>query len=333
MGGGVRWRLPSLAMRTLLRAACRIPPSPGGSGNGLGSRGSDRCRARLQAIPAAFVAGYRCAVSMPGFRSLEAELGSFEVSLRGFAYEGAAMGLTLLDVLTPWTASRLERFCGSIASPHIYVSHVGAGWVLARVPLNVTRFLRRFDPVLRWLVIDGYGFHEGFFHAARFLRHLAPPSRVGGYGQRAFDQGFGRSLWFLEQGAVVGIADRIASFPTERRGDLWSGVGLAAVYAGEVEDAALRDLYRIAAGWGDHLSQGAAFGAKARERGGALTEYTDQACDILCGLRAAEAAALSDAMLDNLPQDGVEPAYEVWRGRVRHHFRRRRLCEAHCNRL
>jgi hypothetical protein len=36
----------------------------------------------------------------------------------------------------------------------------------------------------------------------------------------------------------------------------------------------------------------------------------------LCGVSAHAAAAVTDDALRDLPRDGVEPAYEIWRRRI-----------------
>jgi len=46
--------------------------------------------------------------------------------------------------------------------------------------------------------MDGFGFHEGYFQWSRSVRKKALPKGVNGYALRAFDQGLGRSLWFVE---------------------------------------------------------------------------------------------------------------------------------------
>jgi hypothetical protein len=198
--------------------------------------------------------------------------------------------------------------------------HVGAGWALARVPARVEKFLGRFDPLLRWLIVDGYGFHEAFFHWPRYLAGQPRPSRLQGYARRVFDQGFGRCLWFVEGAEVARIARSIGDFPETRQGDLWSGVGLASVYAGEVSETDLQSLREAAGPFAPQLAQGAAFAAKARQRAGNLRPYQDIACGILCGMKAADAAGVSDEALENLPSDGAEPAYEIWRRRIQQRF-------------
>lgn len=177
-----------------------------------------------------------------------------------------------------------------------------------------------FDPLLGWLAVDGYGFHEGFFHWPRAVVLQEVPDRISGYARRAFDQGLGRSLWFVNGAEPARLAATIAGFPSPRAGDLWSGVGLAAAYAGGVDREVLEALAVLAGRKRPQLAQGAAFAAQARERAGNPTEATEMACEVLCGLRANEAARLTVEALVDLPLDGEEPGFEVWRGRIRERF-------------
>jgi hypothetical protein len=189
------------------------------------------------------------------------------------------------------------------------------GWAWARLPVNIERGRGRLDPLLGWLAVDGYGFHEGFFHFRRYFDGSRTP-RLTGYAARAFDFGFGRCLWFIEGGDVERVAASVGRFPESRRGDLWSGVGLAATYAGAVEAAALNALAVSAGQYQPQLAQGAAFAAKARLHAGNPTEYTGRATGVLCGCGAADAAQWTDDALVGLEAGGVEPAFEVWRRRV-----------------
>src|SRR5687767_6993262 len=73
-----------------------------------GFRGSgEPAQARLESIGTAFLQGYHAALDDAEPRALRAALAQVELDLRGFAHEGAAMALTLLDLLTPWNRSRL----------------------------------------------------------------------------------------------------------------------------------------------------------------------------------------------------------------------------------
>src|SRR5437867_3305763 len=86
--------------------------------------GSPAVRARLEQVGAAFALGYRAALedsrSAPMVSKLEAAAPEF----RGFAFEGAAMGLALRDWLTPWNRNRVARFLSGAGEAHVYMVHV-----------------------------------------------------------------------------------------------------------------------------------------------------------------------------------------------------------------
>jgi hypothetical protein len=69
----------------------------------------------------------------------ERRLNHTPLSFRGLAYEGAAMGLMLAYVLTPWSASRLQTFLLAPGTHHSYMIHVGVGWAMARVPWGLRK--------------------------------------------------------------------------------------------------------------------------------------------------------------------------------------------------
>ena len=277
-------------------------------------------RSKLKIFLGSSAGGYRAGLQAERPDTIAPRLDTAALEFRGFAYEGAAMALALRDWLTPWRRERFHQFLRGPGDPHAYMAYVGAGWVLARVPGRVEKFMARFDPLLRWLLIDGYGFHEAFFHWPRYLAGEPAPRRLQGYARRVFDQGFGRCLWFVEGAEVGRIAPTIAGFSEERQGDLWSGIGLASVYAGQVSEAGLQSLREAAGSCLPQLAQGAAFAAKARLRAGNLELYQDAACAILCRMSAHEAARVTDDALENLPFNGAEPAYEIWRRRIQERF-------------
>jgi hypothetical protein len=285
--------------------------------------GEPGARVRLEQIGYTFLTGYHVALGEDDPRALGVRLDAIESDLRGFGFEGAAMALALLDTLTPWNSSRWHRFVSGPAAPHVYMAHVGFGWALARLHRlhpTIERPLARLDPLLRWLALDGYGFHEGYFYWRRYVHGLEVPRGLSGYALNAFDQGLGRSLWFVEGAGVTQIPATIATFPSSRHADLWSGVGLACAYAGGVDSASIHALGAAARPYESHLAQGVAFAAKARLRAGNPVAHTELACRVLCGLSAEEAAGVTDAALEQLPPDGEVPAYEVWRRRIRAEF-------------
>jgi hypothetical protein len=283
------------------------------------ARGSELTVAHLEHIGESFLFGYNAALATGTAKDLSLRIRSVPASHHGFAIEGAAMALAILDRVAPWRRDRFARLLHSFPR-HSYMIHIGAGLALAR--LNLAQFaparrrlLRRLDPLLGWLALDGWGFHEGYFHPRRILQRRRLPGATS-YDARAFAQGLGRSLWFSQCADPARISATISRFPEVNRGDLWSGVGLACTYAGGATDAAiiaLRDL-----GWPHRaeLAQGAAFATKARLRAMILTEHTTRACRILCGREVHEAAAITDECARDLPANAATPAFEWWRARI-----------------
>lgn len=293
-------------------------------------------RRHLESVARTFVEGYGAALEEDRPEFLAARLDASPAALRGFAYEGAAMALALADLLLPWRRRVAELLEGAGAA-HTYLVHVGVGWALARVPLPGRRLLDQLDPVQKWLAMDGWGFHQGFFHPQRAVRQGRVPKRLmrspfgapgsapDPYAHRAFDQGLGRSLWFVEGGRVEEIAATVGSFPRQRRSDLWSGVGLAATYAGGIGRGGLMRLRDLAEGYRPALAQGAIFAAEARHRAQNLLPATEMACELLFGGGIREAVAWSAAAGEDLPPDRPgRPAFEAWRQRLQDRWREER---------
>ncbi|HEX6700821.1 MAG TPA: DUF1702 family protein [Gaiellaceae bacterium] len=293
---------------------------------GFAVRGFAQCppwvRRELERHGASFVDGFNAGIATAGRDGLVARLEEVEQAERGFAYEGAAMALALLDLTLPGRPRRLRAFFETRASEHVYMVHVGAGWALARLRRRPWASLP-LDPLFRWLALDGYGFHEAFFHPHRVVRCRRVPRRLDPPARRVFDQGVGRALWFADAATPDRIAATIGAFDAERRPDLWSGVGLAAAYAGAIETSGMERLLALAEPFELHLGQGVVFAAKARLRAGNLVPHTERAAGVICGLSAHAAAAIAEDALAVVRRDGTGESYERWRGEIRRRLERR----------
>ncbi|GHO48023.1 DUF1702 family protein [Ktedonospora formicarum] len=278
----------------------------------------------LQFEPVArhLVGGFKTTLDDDRFEVLVPHLNSLEGDFRGIAYEGAGMGLMLLDSLGPWK-KRLMPFIAGPGAAYDWLLYIGAGLVLPRAPIRPKRFLATLDPFLRWFVMDGYGFYEGFFNGERAVNQHRLPARITdtGYGLRAFDHGLGRSIWFSTGANVERIVSTISTFPENRHGDLWGGIGLACAYAaGVVDREAIKTLRDAAGPHAPQMIAGAAVAATYRMQTGEVAPHTDLACEVLCGLSGALVAQIANVARQNLPKDGREPAYEIWRQRLAEQF-------------
>jgi hypothetical protein len=279
-------------------------------------------RERLELAGKTFLHGYHAALAEDDLPALAQQLDHVGKKYQGFAYEGAAMALALLDGLTPG-GDRFLRFAVGEGKRHIYMLHVGAGWAMARLPWLRWRpeaAMRKYHPVLRWLAMDGYGFHEGYFHWQLRITARRVPARLSPTARHIFYQGLGRSLWFVYGADSDAIAATVAEFDAPYQSDLWSGVGLACTYAGGMDTAEINTLIHHAAEHRAALAQGAAFAAKARQLAGNLAAHTEAACALLCGMSTADAALLCDQTFQQL-DDRHECAYQQWRELLQHHLR------------
>ncbi len=297
---------------------------PTNRGFSTGEAGKKR---RLQEIGETFVDGYNGALDTPpeAFSRRESTCAPSE---QGFMYEGAAMAYAMLDALTPTKEPRLHRFLTHDGMPHSYMVHVGAGWAMAKLPWLRSRFVDRFEPIMRGLVIDGWGFAEMYLNADRTLRSRNS-SRLNGNWQCYFDQGMGRGMWFASAADPELLSRMISVFPAKRHGDLWAGVGLAATYAGVVGEADLRKLRRLSGAFTAQLAQGCAFAIEARSKAGNAAPHSDLACRILTdwdAIVAVERVQQARNRAEAAPGNG--DVYERWRHILQSDFLEKRRAAA-----
>lgn len=285
--------------------------------------GSPEARERLETVGRYFLTGYAAAAEAAASLDAEGELEELPAGYRGFAYEGAAMALAVRDGLPVGGRRHVADFLEGRASRHVYMVYVGVGWAMARVPRFRWSTLYAPDPLLRWLVLDGYGFHQAYFQTQRYVygQHRDtscpwPGERHRWYAAHVIDQGVGRATWFVAGADPERVASLFEAFPENRRADLYSGAGLAATYAGGVPRAGLERFRDLAGPYRPEVAQGAAFAAAARVRADLLMPYNELAVDVFCDMSPAEAAKVTDAALVDLRDSAEEPAYSIWRRRI-----------------
>lgn len=273
-------------------------------------------RDKLETVARTFLVGYRLAIGIDDHEELARRLDETDLEFRGFAHEGAAMGLTVLDGLMP-LRRRLRSFLSGPGYPYAWMAPIGFGWARAQMHRRPRGPLTLVEPLLDWFALDGAGFHDGFFHPEQFIDAQRKPGSLKGTAARVHDQGIGRSLWFVKGADVERIAATIEAFRGDRQADLWSGTASAATYAGGVEADALERLLELSGRHRLEVAQGAAFAIKARLMGGNPTPHTDTAAEIFCRMSTVDSARVADIALEGLSVAGHANPYEAWRNRVR----------------
>ncbi|RZQ61138.1 DUF1702 family protein [Amycolatopsis suaedae] len=286
---------------------------------------------RLESVPRAVICGFEWGIDAPSLWELERRLALVEPEQRGFAYEGATMACTVLDVMPGGRRDRTAELLTGPGAQHIFLAYIGIGFAMARLPRPLWKKVlpdltgSPYHPTMSWLAVDGYGFDLAYFHTGRWVDGQEEPRPYPWLGRedyfpRAVDQGIGRALWFIHGGDPVAVADAVDRFAERRRPDLWSGVGLAATFAGGCDRTGLTTLRRRAGEHHAELALGTVFAAKARTYASFVPPHTRRAAAVLADLTVDAARELADGTAVAPDERGPQPAYEQWRERIRRHF-------------
>jgi enediyne biosynthesis protein E2 len=317
-------------MPTVIGSLRRLAMAPSLASVTFGRRGfpvrPSAVTERLEAIPQSVICGFEWAIDSRDQWEVERRLSVVETVLRGFAYEGATMAFTIRDVMG--RGQRAREFLLGPAQPHIFLAYIGIGFAMARLPRRLwVKVLpdltgSPYFPTMSWLAVDGYGFDRAYFDTRRWVDEQFVPAAYPWAGDpdyflRAVDQGVGRALWFIHGANVPGVVDRVGGFASHRRADLWSGVGLAAAFAGGAAGTALADLAARAGEFRPELATGAILAAKARDYAGYVPGESADSTLVLAGMTVAEAVALADSTEEDAHRGGPLPAYELWRQSIR----------------
>ncbi|AGM04446.1 hypothetical protein AORI_1858 [Amycolatopsis keratiniphila] len=319
-------------MSSLLGALRKVMFAPSLASVGFEGRGFGVPRtpstARLESIPQSVVCGFEWGIDAPALWEAERRLDMVEPEMRGFAYEGAAMAFTILDVMPGGRKDRTAELMSGPGLPHVFLTYIGIGFAMARLPRPLWKKVLPeldgvpFHPTMSWLAVDGYAFDRAYFDTRKWVDEQFVPKQypwagAPAYFPRACDQGIGRALWFINGGDPVKVAAAVDRFPAGRRPDLWSGVGLASTFAGGCDRPGLVRLREAAGEHQDELGLGVVFAVKARTFSSFVPPHTRRAARALAGLSVEEAVELADST--EVTEDAADgtPAYELWRQNIR----------------
>ena len=187
---------------------------------------------RLDSARTAFVQGFQEALSAPSVE-VPLLLQTLPYQKLGFALEGAAMAMVMLDELCGSTAEHLAALLTRRTEAEQVLCAIGVGWASARLSKPCYWLPPELGPHYGPVVADGYGFHQGLFNQHRFSDRGFPST--AGELNAHYDIGLGRALWFIHFGRVEPIARDIGRMPLDRQIHLWRGVGTACAFTGNKE--------------------------------------------------------------------------------------------------
>ncbi|HEV2342457.1 MAG TPA: DUF1702 family protein [Actinocrinis sp.] len=282
-------------------------------------------REALEKTSRMFMNGYAYAAAADTVAEAQDRIAQLPWQFRGFAYEGAAMGYAVRDGMPVGNTRHVTDLLAGRTDGHIYMIHFGVGWAMARLPRFRWKTLGAAvpNPLFRWLVLDGYGFHQAYFKTNKYVRRQYreprfpwPGEGPDGYANRVIDQGIGRAMWFVGGADPNRVADMIDRFPESRRADLYAGSGLVATYAGAANEGELLTFLHRAGTYAPQVAQGSVFAAAARVETGLVTEHTGLATRVLAGVTPEQAAKIFHDARPASKTNGDTPLFELWRQHI-----------------
>ncbi len=229
----------------------------------------------------------------PDWKRHVAELESTDIEFRSIAFESASMSIALEDLKQGEQLTNWFRFLNEAASAHTTQVHVGLGWALAQQLKNPITYLPELNPMMRYRVLDGYGYYEGIFRRRRSIINHLKLAVENAVASGAIDQGIGRSIWYLNKGIVADTKTMIEGFAVERHKDLWRGLGIAIAYVGGCDKEMLQDIFSKSDSYKTQLATGAVMALVSRDAAKYISTDTELACKVFCNKTAEQILELN----------------------------------------
>lgn len=205
------------------------------------------------------------------------QLDNYDIEFRGIAYEATSMCIALEDFKTGNELNRWNNFLKENKA-HATQIHVGLGWALAQNEISPIEILHQLEPEYRYRVCDGYGYYEGFFRRRKSILNQQQPEWNDSVATGAYNQGLGRSLWYINNGDINAAKHALEKFPAERHNDLWRGLGIAIAYVGGCNENSLKEIFEKAEEHKVDLAEGANRALHSRKQSGCFSADTELVC-------------------------------------------------------
>lgn len=246
-----------------------------------------------------FLDAQQAVIRYSDFKLLLDYLENTPVEFRSVAFEAAAAALAVNDFennseLNQWKAFK------ELTLNHEAQVHVGLGWGMAQVRLTDFSFINTIVPLMQARVFDGYGYYDGMVRQRQHVINKIIPDHIPLELLAAYNQGIGRSLWYLSEGSINKLSNLLNGFASPRLIGLWRGIGVASAYVGGCSAQTLSNLCTLADSYQPQLASGTFLAACARLIAKSPLAETQTACEQLCKLSPAEVLLLNSKILESI---------------------------------
>lgn len=196
-------------------------------------------------------------------------------------YEAASMGVAIKSIEKTNSLKIWEDFYQNYGKTHTAQVHVGLGWALSELDLNISSYVAEFDSFLKYRVIDGFAYYDAKFKRRQSVRMQLIPEILDNLKIRAYNQGLGRCFWYNSQAEVEKLARMISIFAEERHFDMWRGIGVAVAYVGGIGNLSLEELIKASGNHFPAFKCGIAIAIQTRTKANAIVSDTEEVCQFL----------------------------------------------------
>jgi hypothetical protein len=254
-----------------------------------------------------------------GYSQVLPQLDDFDLAFRSIAYEAASMCIALKDLAAGDELTNWFIFLNGNGALHATQVHVGLGWALAQQQLNPLNYLAPLTPMMRYRVLDGYGYYEGIFRRRKAIIAKQLPTFNDVTALSAYCQGLGRSIWYINKGEVTGAKIMIEGFAQASWPDLWRGLGIAITYVGGCTIDGLNQIWAAAGPYRAQLQAGAAMATISRYNAGYFTPSSKIICGHWLKQNEDELVTLNKNLISKIDLN-ANNAYAMWLSRLEKSF-------------
>jgi enediyne biosynthesis protein E3 len=245
-----------------------------------------------------FTTGYNAALETDP-ETLAKHIAGVDFIERSVMLEGSYAAVASMDLKQGANWVKLQELM-AVASDSVIAINEGIGHALCQQRMQIDFIPKVTSTFWGWMAIDGFGCHAGYFRWPEVIGRQEIPAYLDEIGLRAFDQGVGRAIWLIGAADPKTIDSIISKFPKIRRADLWSGVGMMIGFWGADDSRDMRRFLIASGRWRPWLQLGVAFAAMGRLQANQVTDFTREACRMICESNDTEAIGIATKCLESL---------------------------------
>ena len=191
------------------------------------------------------------------------------------AFEGFSMGIALKSLRENQSLVDWNVFFNNHGQKHTSQVYVGLGWALCELDVPLESALHTIDGKWKLRILDGYGYYSAIFKRRETIRKMEIPCQISADFVPAFNQGIGRSLWYISNGDVERLNRNIELFASTRRYDIWRGVGIAMTFVGGIQKDAIEKIEACAGNAINELHLGILMAQSSRLKAESVSSNAD----------------------------------------------------------